>query len=373
MPSSASAQPGTVAAMTTRTPRPADAALRLDDPGDLIAALPALLGFPPHRSLVLVCLEGRDAQRVGLVARVDLPHLDRSTPTDVAGLVEQLSVLCARRGDTAAVLAVVEDRHRRGQPHTALLDALRHACEAVGTQVLAAHHVRAVQTGVRWRSCFGDPRAGTVPDPQSSAVAAAHVVRGRVVHPSRSELCLMLAPAGAHRVAEVAQLLPAATAEVAARVAGGGEVAVAELLRGVLRAVVRTGGGQVPDGAEAVALSAALHELRVRDCCMALAGTEHADAAEQLWLELTRLLPGPERATPATLLAHSCYTRGEGPLAGEALRVALVADPEHRMAALLEQSLTAGLPPAAVQQLCATAWTLAADLEVGLPVLLPWE
>lgn len=358
--------------MTTRTPPPAQAALRLSDPGDLIAALPALLGFPPHRSLVLVCLEGPDAYRVGLVARVDLPHPDRSAPADVEALVEQLSVLCARRAAAAAVLTVVEDRHRSALPHATLLDELRHACEAVGTEVLAAHHVRAVHAGARWYSYFGDPGTGTVPDPQSSPVAAAHVARGRVVHSSRDELRALLHPAAEDRVTEVARLLPAARAEVVAALRERGESALAELLRRMVRAVARTAAGEVPGPEEAAALAAALGELRVRDCCMALPGTEHAGPAEQLWLELVRMLPAPERATTATLLAHSCYARGEGPLAGAALRVALEADPAHRMAGLLDSSLAAGVAPAAVQQLCTTAWTLARELGVALPPLRPW-
>src|SRR3712207_6314035 len=47
--------------------------VRLEDGGDLAAALPVLVGFVPRQSLVLVALGGATGRRVGLTARVDLP------------------------------------------------------------------------------------------------------------------------------------------------------------------------------------------------------------------------------------------------------------------------------------------------------------
>src|SRR5690606_30983797 len=47
-------------------------------------------------------------------------------------------------------------------------------------------------------------------------------------------------------------------------------------------------------------IAVALHDHEVRDALFALADSPHADAAEQLWAQLTRTLPGQNRAEAAT-------------------------------------------------------------------------
>lgn len=350
--------------MTSSSP-PATLPLRLSDAGELVSALPALLGFPPLRSLVLICLEGRRGSTLGLVARVDLPPADDLATVDA--VVEQVAQLCARRATAAAVLVVVEDRSRRGgatgagQPHRALVRALRTGMEEVGTELVGAHHVDRVEPGARWSS-YGDPRGGVLPDPRCSPVAAAHVVAGRVLRASRAELVDTLAPTPSRSVA--------AALAVAQR--DRPRVSPPELLRGVLTAVSRVSSGRFLGLApvEVAALGAALGVLEVRDACFGLAGAACADDAEVLWTALTRALPAPERSEPATLLAHSAYARGQGPLAGVALQVALESNPEHRMARLLNSCLQAGLEPAAVRELVHTAHHLANRMGVVLPVLV---
>ncbi|MEO9221931.1 MAG: DUF4192 family protein, partial [Mycobacteriaceae bacterium] len=125
--------------MTTST-TPPSSTIRLTEPSALIAAIPALLGFVPTRSLVMFCLEGAAATRVGLLVRVDLPDPVATEVAALAAIAEQLSVLCARRKFPAVLLVVVEDRHSTADlPHRALLDAVGTACEAVGTELLDAH------------------------------------------------------------------------------------------------------------------------------------------------------------------------------------------------------------------------------------------
>src|SRR6476620_1261960 len=47
--------------------------ISLSEPGDLIAATPALLGFVPRSSLVAMALGGASGRRLGLTLRIDLP------------------------------------------------------------------------------------------------------------------------------------------------------------------------------------------------------------------------------------------------------------------------------------------------------------
>ncbi len=46
---------------------------RVRDPGELLAALPYLLGFHPRDSLVVIAFDGPSGRRVGMTQRVDLP------------------------------------------------------------------------------------------------------------------------------------------------------------------------------------------------------------------------------------------------------------------------------------------------------------
>ncbi len=118
--------------MTTST-TPPSTTIRLTEPSALIASIPALLGFVFTRSLVVFCMEGAAATRVGLVMRIDLPEPGLADPQCAAAMAEQLSVLCAQRKTPAVMAVVVEDRSTPAElPHRALLATVREAREAVG-------------------------------------------------------------------------------------------------------------------------------------------------------------------------------------------------------------------------------------------------
>jgi hypothetical protein len=67
------------------------------------------------------------------------------------------------------------------------------------------------------------------------------------------------------------------------------------------------------------------------------------------------------------LLAFSAYARGDGPLAGLALEAALSADPNHRMAGMLDTALQSGMRPEQIRELAGTGYRLAEKLGVRLP------
>src|SRR5687767_5683893 len=76
----------------------------------------------------------------------------------------------------------------------------------------------------------------------------------------------------------------------------------------VLRAGDRT---QPLTDREIADLAFALINPMVRDACLSFAIGEHADHAEDLWSELVRSSPAPERAEPAALLAAYAFLRGD--------------------------------------------------------------
>ena len=301
----ASRGPGRLIPMTTPTAVPER--VRLHSPGELIAALPGLLGFHPHRSLVLICFD--TPGRVGLVARVDLP--EPGDPAAATEAVERLVVVCANRCTPAVVLVVVDDpaggRARspadRAAPRRTLVRRLRSALEEVGTEVLAAHHVGRVEAGQPWGS-YRSGAHGRLPDPGASQVSAAEVLHGRVIHGSRPDMARLLDRDPAHSPRDTDDALERAAGRSAGQPAS-------TLLRTVAALLTRSAPGFGLD--ELAAAGVALGELRVRDAAFAFAATEYADRAQQLWTALVRSMPAGYRAQPAVLLAHSLYCRGEGP------------------------------------------------------------
>ncbi|MFI1917205.1 DUF4192 family protein [Nocardia sp. NPDC020380] len=73
---------------------PASTGLTLDNIGDLIAALPAMIAFVPYRSLIVAALT-RSSQptspQIGVVSRLDLPRPGDRTDTEASTLMARLS------------------------------------------------------------------------------------------------------------------------------------------------------------------------------------------------------------------------------------------------------------------------------------------
>lgn len=76
-----------------------DPEFRFTRPGALIAALPAVLGFAPEKSLVLVALE---QGRMGAVMRADLS-------ADLSQNLDRLAELAATSGADTVVAVIVDD------------------------------------------------------------------------------------------------------------------------------------------------------------------------------------------------------------------------------------------------------------------------
>ena len=345
-----------------RTPVP----VRLGELGDLVAALPHLIGFRPRESLLAVSLRGRDRRRLGLTARVDLP------PPAVADLVLPTlvrSMLTDSPG--AVVLAVVSDapdelsrpvRTRvpdgapvAALPHRAVVgDAVRQFA-AAGVPVQDTVLVRAG----RWWSydCTGGccaPDAGTPVPRETGELAAAAVLGGQVVEDGRAALARRIAPVGFLAAAGMAHAAAEVGREVAGRTELIGRASVAqESWTAIRAAVARVAPGSVralPDR-DVARLAWGLCDTGVRDRAMGLALGGSAAGAEVLWTELTRRVPVPLDVAPATLLAVTTWVRGDGAMSNVALDRALSRDPGHPLAQLLRGALDACLPPVEVRRL----------------------
>jgi hypothetical protein len=345
-----------VAAMTTKQPE-----FTLNRPGALIAALPAILGFVPEKSLILVSVDGGE---LGSVLRVDLSE-------ELAGTVGHLADVAAAAAPAAAIAVIVDadgaccpvcnDQHRR------LVDTLAAELSRNDIVLLGTHLVDRVALGGRWHCVDGCGAGGPVEDPEASPLAAAAVLEGRRLYPRRADLQAVIAPGDAERTAAVAAVIGDYAADRAAAVDTEGSARVRRDVEAVLEAVVALAAGQRPADAELARLGCSLTDVLVRDTLCALAIGEHAGDAEMLWAVMARALPAPWRADALVLLAFSAYARGDGPLAGVSLEAALRCVPGHRMAGLLDTALQSGLRPDRIRGLADTGFRLASQLGVQLP------
>jgi len=376
-----------------------------DDPvhlgtgAELAAALPHLLGFPPQESLVLVALTGDRARRVGVTLRVDLPgpapvddlaeeavrRLGHEPPAAVVAVVVTEGPDDVARLDPADLLDVpvgdldpvavrlLRTRDTAGEvadlPHRDLVHAVARVLAERGVPLLEALLVR--DGRCHDYDCTApccDPGAGHPLPAGTSSLAAAAVLDGRVLAADRAEVVGRLAPlAGpaalaAHRACAVV----GAEQATALRELGWSRVverAWARVLDGV--AAHRPGRTAALGDRQVAALGWALTDVEVRDRAAVLTVGPDACAAAALWLDLTRRLPDPLAAPPATLLAAAAWARGDGTTARAALDRALAAQPSYSLALLLAEGLEAGLPPSVVREWLTAAASRPVSEELG--------
>lgn len=346
--------------MATKHTRHPD--FRLGHPGALIAALPAVLGFVPEKSLILVTLE--QAGHLGAVMRADLS----AALADNAG---QLAEVAATAGAQRVVAVIVDsdgalcpmcdDDHRR------LGSALDEALRERGIALYASHVVDRIEAGGRWHCLDGCGADGAVDDPSASPLAAAAVLDGRRLYARRADLQAVIAPEDDDRAAALAELIEERSEHRELRWESDPNGCARRDVEMAVAALGRVGEGATLSDEEIAELGASLVDVAVRDTLYALAVGAHAAAAETLWAMLARALPDPWRVEPLVLLAFSAYARGDGPLAGLSLESALRCDPEHRMAGMLDTALQSGMRPEQIRELAGTGYRLAKRLGVTLP------
>ncbi|MFF0494383.1 DUF4192 domain-containing protein [Nocardia sp. NPDC004068] len=344
-----------------------------DDPGELLAAIPALLGFYPTDSLVLVMLKPSDDPsrlQVGAVARHDLPV----PGNPLRDLARQATAVCATQG-AVGVLLVLIDSETHSAPelsdvHRSVAETFEQSFTAENIAMPRAWATSSIAPKSPWWNIFDPSKTGIIPDPDASAIAVAHVVKGRPIFHSRTELTRMIHPdrETADQVRELIDTNPTLPLRDP-----DSEAAEAELdeqrstmLRLLIDHVDRLDLDTPPTVRQIAEIALVLGDGKVRSCLLALALTDRAVAAQNLWALLTRSLPDPYRADAATLLGYSAYVTGDGPAAGIALQAALASNNRHSLAGLLDTALRVGLPPDEVRRMAEHGLDVAFELGVVL-------
>ncbi|MEE6176302.1 DUF4192 domain-containing protein [Mycobacterium sp. 050134] len=342
--------------MTTHRPD-----FQLGRPAALIAALPAVLGFVPENSLILVSLGDGE---LGSVLRVDLGD---ELPSRIVDLAEMAA---AAEPDAAIVVIVDADgAHCPGcnEEYRQLCDELAEELSQHDIQLWAAHVVDRVARGGRWHCVDNCGSGGVIDDPSSSPLAAAAVLDGRRLYSRRAELQAVIAVEDPARSADLAAALEEEAARRRVAQHADPDRSRRRDVETAMAAASRAAAGESLPDADIAELGCALRDGVVRDILYALAVGDSAGEAESLWALLARLLPPPWRVEALALLAFSAYARGDGPLAGVSLDAALRCEPGHRMAGMLDTALQSGLRPERIRELAATGYRLAKRVGVRLP------
>ena len=333
----------------------------LNRPGALIAALPAVLGFVPEKSLVLVSIGNGE---MGSVLRVDLS----AALADQSGHLAQV----AAAAEPEAVIAVIVDADGARCPvcneeYRDVCAALTEALSQYAIELWAAHVVDEIAAGGRWHCVDGCGAGGVIDDPSASPLAAAAVLDGRRLYARRADLQAVIAVDDPHRSAKLAAAVVASAASRAVAHRADADGCGRRDIEDMIAAAARVAGGEALSEAEMARLGCALTDVQVRDTLYALAVGENAGEAESLWAVLARTLPAPWRVEALVLLAFSAYARGDGPLAGVSLEAALRCEPGHRMAGMLDTALQSGMRPERICELALTGYRLAERMGVRLP------
>lgn len=347
--------------------------LKLDDPAELVAYVPYRLGFQPEESLVVLSVRERvpGEPSLGLVARFDLR--DVADPRIEEALLAEIEQHLAAERCVAAWLLVYDDLDRPGPG-----EPIGHA-----QQILARWRERLptapgrsyLVTGTRWfcLECTHEPacpeEGRSREELAATAIAAAMVVNGQHVAPSRAEL-VRVRPDSAPGAAAAQRARAARLSEFGRMTTAGHRSAWRRrMARAWDRSVGRDAAG--PGPTRYGILLAGLTDKLVRDAVLtsamgsmsaeeALSRPEAAGAAftapeppepERVeralcLIEETIRYASPKAALPAwTASAWLAWWLGDGARCDVLLTQAERVDPDYRLAVLLRRLLDARIPP----------------------------
>lgn len=328
--------------------------VRLSGQDGMLTAIPAMLGFHPEESLVLVCLAGL-RQRVGPVIRVDLRPPGQRFGAEVVG-AEDLRWYARQYADQVALVCYTS---RPGRPN--LLDKVESALRADDVDILdvvVVRHDHAYRSGPD--GTLSERMAVPGPNhPQVQLMTAASALQGRAILPDRSALRRSVAgPTGAAAREALAAMQQAADQVIGVLGPSGplDRQALRQLRDTTVDRALQSAGntGDVPAGTGAV-LALLVSDVRTRDHLVARAVREHDRPWLAMLVAVARATPEEDAAQICAVLALTAYSRGDGALAQVALDRCLVSEPEHRLARLMMEAMAAGLPPASMLALTANS------------------
>lgn len=341
--------------------------VRLTGRSGLLAAVPALLGFHPAESLVMVCLSG-PRRRVGPVIRIDLDDLDEpaTRPGEIAGPVAQLQLHAARYADEIAVMCYTERPGRWAE-----MDPVIAALQDGGAGIIDAVRITDGRANSWLPAHFrdlADDQGSPVPDaadPQVEEITAATAFNGRGILADRQALRHSIAGPTGSAAAHASASLHTAADGLLGRIGATGAIEI-DLLRTMSESAVDDGLQQVAvtgtvDPATAALIALLLCDIGIRDAVIARAITEIEQPFVPMLIAVARATPDEDAAEICAVLAMAAYRRGDGALAQVAVDRTFESEPNHRLAHLMLAIMAAGMPPADLEHLAAKVDPAAVD------------
>ncbi|WP_328660229.1 DUF4192 domain-containing protein [Nocardia salmonicida] len=341
--------------------------LRVDDAGELIAAIPAMLGFVPTRSLVMALLRTdatpEGAQSIRAVMRFDIDVA--ADPAGVHHLANVVESVCLRENLPSTMLIAVDDRPNA----STVAEEVLHRLNQVGIEPSHAWWAAEIATGAEYQDLLTPGRDGRVDDPRASTVAFAHVLEGNQIYGSRDELADLLTP-NADLAAQIQPHIGAAAAHYRDNLAKATDTEHTNAFRrGATEWILAqiSTANQTPLTAVSLATIVALvRDRMIRDIMFGLSATEHRAPAEALWRQIASATEGPDRAEAASFFGYSAYHYGDTVVAGIAIAAALHADPDHTIANLLDLALRECIRPDQIRRMANTGREIAAELGIDI-------
>ncbi|GAA1890322.1 DUF4192 domain-containing protein [Williamsia serinedens] len=285
---------------------------------DLVAAIPALLGFIPTESMVAVAM--RDGRGL-FSARQDLAEITEKVAAHLAAII-------ARNG-ADQVLLVGIGAEPTAEAHAELAGHLAD----YGIDVTRRVHVRTCEHATEYID-YVTGETGMTRDYRDSEMTTTRAVEeGQAIRGSREEFARMFATTDAAAPVDPATIDPATIA------------------RDMADAVSR---GVDPGADLAARFGALITDVKVRDAMLRLGG-EQPDTAARVMARTAAHLRSDARARVLTLAMFFFYVAGDGGAAGIAADTVTEEGAEQTsLMRLLDQALTGAMPPRIITGLIPT-------------------
>jgi hypothetical protein len=262
----------------------------------IVASLPALLGFIPDDSLVLISALINDdgSVTIGPLARIDLTRLTGHAEDCARHFNRQCGDLPVSCVIGIVVRTVVRESADGSLPRRTDVDSVIEQLAEHGFTDVDVVHVPAVADGARWCSYRDAGRTGVLPDPAATAAAAAAVAAGHTIAASREDLAARFTPASENLRARLQPHI--ADAVTSAALDESWHLAAHVRLARADAAIGADARGELPtDDAVIADLAATFSTLSFRDALLAVPDDATRLAAENLVLHLWRHSCDPGR------------------------------------------------------------------------------
>ncbi|MGB7239828.1 MAG: DUF4192 domain-containing protein [Rhodococcus sp. (in: high G+C Gram-positive bacteria)] len=301
---------------------------------DTLAAIPALLGFTPENSVVVIALanEANGAHVIAVAMRIDAFAAETAAHKLAAAAAHQ-DVDGAPV--TAVILAAIADPAHTGAALIGL-EAIREAMAGSAIDTALALHAYSLTAGSIYTDLVNNTD-GIVPDPAISEAATAMAVEEGLSSTDRREDIAARFEQG--------DVIPESLGLAAATTMGEDFLPVTF---DELAAVI--GAREIPstDLTARVGLALATGHAEVRDAFLAMAAHDARDAGET-FTRIAARLTGTARAHALTIAGMFHYSTGDGAAAAIALeavnREATASTGVPSLARLLRAALDGGAPP----------------------------